>query len=232
VLIPDDTLGPAYSQESPDLFPNRLMLLGLHTVRGYDVLVLSDYSNYIYKMQNLVGEETENAMLEIYNPADMNREHLSCLNVRYFAHRGKLVAPDFEQVFQGDPNIYIYTDYFPRAYVLPENLVIPKKLHKDSQAQIMIDTPNELIVEVDLKEPGWLVVTDNFYPGWKAEADGKPLQIEKILGTFRGIFLEPGSYKIRMYYYPIAFKQGLVISLGGVLLLIGINVWAIKYRRH
>jgi hypothetical protein len=86
----------------------------------------------------------------------------------------------------------------------------------------------ELKVEVSAKAPGILIVTDQYYPGWKAFVDGVPTPIYAVDGIFRGVFLEEGSHVIEFKYQPLSFIIGAVVSLGSFLATI--SFLYISYR--
>jgi hypothetical protein len=70
----------------------------------------------------------------------------------------------------------------------------------------------ELIVEVNAKAAGLLIVTDQYYPGWNAYVDGQRTPIYAVDGIFRGVFLESGNHRIEFNYRPFSFIFGGIIS--------------------
>jgi uncharacterized membrane protein YfhO len=89
--------------------------------------------------------------------------------------------------------------------------------------------------------PAFLVLSDIFYPGWKATVDGRPAQIFQTDYVLRGIELPSGGrHKIHFYFYPTSFYLGLAITLFTILLLIGLAIFlslrqkrvAIQTRKH
>jgi hypothetical protein len=70
----------------------------------------------------------------------------------------------------------------------------------------------ELEVTVNTKAPGLLIVTDQYYPGWKAYVDGTPTPIYAVNGIFRGVFLEEGEHKVQFKYRPLSFIIGAIAS--------------------
>lgn len=67
----------------------------------------------------------------------------------------------------------------------------------------------------DLKEhkSGFLVITQNALPGWKAWVDGKPIPIYLADGIFQGIPINAQSSAVDLSYEPVSFRLGLFISL-------------------
>ena len=56
--------------------------------------------------------------------------------------------------------------------------------------------------------PGYLVLTDSFYPGWNAYLDGKPVPIYRANYMFRGIDAPAGNHAVVFKYEPASFMIG------------------------
>lgn len=100
-------------------------------------------------------------------------------------------------------------------------------------------TINQVTTEVDMPQPGWLLLTDSYFPGWKAyERVGESeeeLEIYRADGNFRAVYLEPGEHTIRFKYSPFSFKLGLYVTfLAGVITLVGFgySLWGHMYREE
>ena len=61
-------------------------------------------------------------------------------------------------------------------------------------ARIASYQPTRVVVEADSPEPGFLVLTDTFYPGWRATVDGEPREILRANYLFRGVALDGGRH--------------------------------------
>jgi Bacterial membrane protein YfhO len=79
--------------------------------------------------------------------------------------------------------------------------------------------PGEVLVRVDMAQPGYLVLTDTLYPGWRATVDGRLAEIVPADHAFRAVGLSAGAHTIVFSYTPASFRLGAWISLGAVLLL-------------
>jgi O-antigen/teichoic acid export membrane protein len=118
-------------------------------------------------------------------------------------------------------------------------------------AMITEYTPNQVLIQVSLSEPGWLVLADSHFPGWKAfrqvsdpqsakqsvsseiQAAETELPISRANGNFRAVYLEPGNWMVRFKYTPMSFKLGLYGSFIAVIvafLLLGWWAWGRLYR--
>ncbi len=90
--------------------------------------------------------------------------------------------------------------------------------------------PNRVSLRVDLESPGFLVLCDVWFPGWKAFDNGKESRVFKADYTLRSIFLESGMHQIEFVYDPLSYHIGRLITLGTLLLLLvyGGLVWKKK----
>ena len=79
-------------------------------------------------------------------------------------------------------------------------------------------------------QPGYLVLTDAYYPGWTATVDGQPAEIERADIMFRAVKVPAGQHRVELRYQPQSFSLGLLISIGTVVVLVG--VWLIVRRRN
>lgn len=88
-------------------------------------------------------------------------------------------------------------------------------------AEIRKYSPNEIIVGVNITQPRFLVLSENYYPGWKVYVDGEQQEIHKAYHTLRAVYLDVGSHKVRFMYDSAALRIGSWITLLTSLFLIG-----------
>jgi uncharacterized membrane protein YfhO len=93
-------------------------------------------------------------------------------------------------------------------------------LRRDSQS---------LEIEARLGCRGMVVVSENYFPGWRATVDGKPVPIHEVYTCLRGVVLERGLHRIRMEYRPRSVILGAMGTLSG---LLGALVLALWQRRR
>jgi hypothetical protein len=77
---------------------------------------------------------------------------------------------------------------------------------------------------------GMLVLSDTYYPGWKAYVDGKPVTIHEVNFTMRGVLVPAGPHDIEFRYRPGSFYLGAAMSAGGILGACGIVFFSRKRR--
>lgn len=118
-------------------------------------------------------------------------------------------------------------DFRPAEAVLledPPALSLTSSASTDtSVVQIRQYDPGYIAIDITT-DGGFLVLTDTWYPGWKAYADGSERAILRADYLFRAIPVEPGRHRVEFRYEPFTFKAGALISaltlLAGCILLL------------
>ena len=83
-----------------------------------------------------------------------------------------------------------------------------------------LDKPERIIVQVENAQPGILILSDTYAPGWHAAVDGQEVPILKTNGLFRGIALGAGKHTVSFEYKPLSVIAGAIISAVTVLILV------------
>jgi hypothetical protein len=94
-------------------------------------------------------------------------------------------------------------------------------------------SPNAVKIEVSLDRDGHLVLSDTYYPGWRAYVDGEEKEILRANYAFRAVPLESGQHTVLFKYEPPSFKVGLAISLAtwGIIML-GLAIMGLRRHRR
>jgi Bacterial membrane protein YfhO len=107
-----------------------------------------------------------------------------------------------------------------REVILDAPMNLKSKTDFSGQAAIKLYQNNRVEIAARLSEPGILVLTDAFYPGWKVFIGGKEQKVLRANYLFRGVELPAGNQLVEFIYEPDSFKLGLTISLLTVGLLV------------
>jgi hypothetical protein len=99
-------------------------------------------------------------------------------------------------------------------------------------ATVERQSDDEVVLSTDSAAPGYLVLADSFYPGWKAEVDGQGEEIDPANGAFRAIRLDAGRHEVRFAYESAAVRWGWIVSLVGLLCTAGLAGFALVRRRR
>lgn len=77
---------------------------------------------------------------------------------------------------------------------------------------------NHVDLKVDMASAGFVVLTDMYYPGWKAVVDETEQSAVYIVDTIlRGVFLDKGAHTVHFYYLPDTFVRGASISVAALI---------------
>jgi hypothetical protein len=79
-------------------------------------------------------------------------------------------------------------------------------------ARITRDDPEQVEVEVRAPGPRVLVLSDAFFPGWRAFVDGAEVEIRRANFVARGVFVPAGSHLVRFSYQPPGLVAGAAVS--------------------
>jgi hypothetical protein len=97
------------------------------------------------------------------------------------------------------------------------------------QVTIISYKPERVIIEADLASEGYLILTDTYYPGWRACVDGEELSIIRANLLFRAISLSAGQHRVEFSYEPASLRTGAAVS-SATLLGIVVGLWLARRR--
>jgi uncharacterized membrane protein YfhO len=75
-------------------------------------------------------------------------------------------------------------------------------------------------LRVSTDKPALLVISENYYPAWKASVDGQPTTILRANYTFRAIPLPAGQHEVRLFYESDSLRRSALVSAGLLALLL------------
>jgi hypothetical protein len=69
-------------------------------------------------------------------------------------------------------------------------------------------------VSCDAREPGWVVLADAWFPGWRATVDGAPAEVLHADYVFRAVAVGPGIHTVAFDFEPASFHAGVALAAG------------------
>jgi hypothetical protein len=123
--------------------------------------------------------------------------------------------PDQEVLLEGEP---------PPFFPLPKG-----GKGRGKGVEFISESNNRLKLLVRMKEKGFFVLSDTYFPGWKVFVNGKKEKIYRANYNFRAIPLEAGNHEVDFEYKPMSFKLGAVISFLGIIGCLIVSL-AARYR--
>jgi len=113
------------------------------------------------------------------------------------------------------------THDFSRSVILQNHPHLPSPSNESDleliPAQILSYSPEEVRIRAKTPVSCYLVLSDAFFPGWKAQVDGADRTVFRANWLVRAVRVPAGDHEVVFSYEPASFRAGLLISLGGIL---------------
>jgi hypothetical protein len=128
-------------------------------------------------------------------------------------------------------------DFDPsREVVLEGGAALEIDAQGADQVRILSYAPERVTVTLDLAAPGYLILTDANYPGWRAWVDGEPVEVLTADLLFRAVRVGAGTHQVTLTFEPRSVRVGALLSLLASVALIGLWLTArlcdVKNRRR
>jgi hypothetical protein len=211
-----------------DFNENKFAAFGIASVGGYHAAKPSLYEKF---------------QRSVVQAGRLSPAVLAMLNVKYIVIPQYVAPGEYLRlVYDGSRKIYEFAAPLPRAFLADsvavlesERAVIDSMTAPDfdpgrtalllepvpvrsvtsagSSVRIVSYGLNEIEIEASIAQPCFLVLSELYYPDWKAEVDGVQTTIHRADLLLRGMPLEPGEHKIRFYYYSRPLRVGLLLTV-------------------
>jgi hypothetical protein len=244
------------------LAPNTAMYYGLYDARGYDYPVDDRYQKFwqryaagnaplrpitslatahepALRALSLVGTSRL-----LQDPADPVLDAPG-LRVAYDGPDGRVYANrralprawvvGSQQVVTGDERTLRAvgdSDFDPRQVALVDDAVPGLGGGSGGHAAITHYGPERVEIDATSRGPGLLVLSDLYFPGWKAEVDGEEVDIERVDYLLRGVPLADGEHSVVFQYEPASWRIAWILSLTGLACLAALIAVGLRRRRR
>lgn len=169
--------------------------------------------------------------------------------IKYIFTRKKLYHLGIQRISQSKDNIKIYknkTNINTYAFVVHKH---QRAKNKDEALKLLTDKNfnfrDTVIIEDNIKfkgknkmflnnrfsvfdrkgfrifmnSPGYLVLSQSFYPGWNAYINGKEAKIYPANYALQAVYLTKGENIVDFVYEPLSFKIGWIVSIFSVIIV-------------
>ena len=89
----------------------------------------------------------------------------------------------------------------------------------EDEVSLVERSSQRVVLRVKLGSPGLLVVSEAYYPGWRAYVNGKRTRLYRADGVLRAVLLPAGEAEVEFRYEPLSLRLGALISLLALLSL-------------
>jgi hypothetical protein len=226
------------------MIPNLFILDGIPSVNNFDPLVPDRYAQWMEYLGTLLQQEKSEKATTILNLMGVGLVEFMDQNKTYgvafdtleggtrirwvpCAYSVQTGEEAWDQVIKGENDFEVLVVL--EAYSSPIN---SECINRVSASQIfnISNTANRMKLRVTGDSPGWLVISDVWYPGWHAYVDGVAVSIYRANYLFRAVPLSAGSHEVEFVYRPLTFWLGFGISMLAWSALV--IFWLVFRRRH
>ena len=142
-------------------------------------------------------------------------------------------------------NVYQHSEAFPRAWAVHElvqasNPEVGKRMIMEQVSDFhhmafLLDpaphletcgspdgvavqehAPNRVRIQVKMACKGMVILSDTFFPGWRATIDGASAPIYEVNAAMRGVIVPAGAHTLTFQYRPASVVWGALLTLLGV----------------
>jgi len=232
---------------------NRFMVFDISSVGGYHPAKLSAYDAFLPAFAGALANGS-------FALLDMMNVRYVVAGARLPDHP-QLQPLWTGRDFEGQPRaIYENTGALPRAWVVGDYRVAGSEQVLEAIAQPGFDprrmvyldrepplrpeagdssaaavetrrTMDEVAFAVDMDRPGLLVVSEVFYPDWKATVNGAPVEVLRANGVLRALALPAGHHEVVFVYDRSLIEKSAGISIGAFVLTLLVLVASWVTRR-
>jgi Bacterial membrane protein YfhO len=237
--------------------PNLATMYGLEDARGYTAMTF-------HPLSDTIDLWSVRQVIWFNRVDDLTRPFLSLLNVRYAIAAKNFVAPRGWHVMARDWTGQILENEraLPRAFVpasvrvgvpageafkeisaeadfartawISLEVIKPSEYENGPGTVDVREEANGLRLTAQMEAPGWVVISEAAWKGWRARLDGEPAVLVRADHAFLALFVPRGRHEIRLSYLPRSFVLGRAISGATLAILLtwaAISI-AVRHRKR
>ena len=202
--------------------PNFFTHYKIQTIEGYDPLYLRSYGEFVTLFEREDHDISSPLGLNrIITPHNYNSQLFDFLNVKYILSLDEIESDKLIKVFtEGQTKVYLNKSSFDRVFFVEKtelvsldlSNIVGSDLRKTatiynsappvfslSKGKIIDMRYSENIIEFKTQNEGngFVVISDTYYPTWKAYVDGVETKIYLTNHAFRGVVVPQGLHTVQ-----------------------------------
>jgi hypothetical protein len=119
------------------------------------------------------------------------------------------------------PETSVILSEVPASQTLPTEAVATPFTSKVEMADFQV---NHISLRVTTSSTAALVLSQIWFPGWKATVDGDEVPVLRADGALTGVLLPAGSHDVRFVFRPLSFTIGAFITILTVLVVVALII--------
>jgi hypothetical protein len=130
---------------------------------------------------------------------------------------------EMEQLYDAKKGVaYLWADH-------KKNVISGHENKSDNQVELEYFSFGEMKFRSLSINEEFLVVMDSWHPYWRAQVDGREVEVIKANGVFKGIPIPEGDHNIRLFFDNKPYRYGIWVSVLSWILFI--SSWVRLYRK-
>lgn len=234
--------------QGPLFAPNIAAHYGLEDVRGYQAMTFARLAE-TFPLWSIPQPVWSNRVDNLTAPM------LSMMNVRFALALPESPVPPSWRLVGRYPGYQLLENsrVLPRAFI-PRmvhtgmtNVIRDMRACSDFGAEAWIETPgatmdaangagsvrvrtdgSRLLLHASMQSPGWVVVSETAWKGWRATSGRDPIKIHFADRAFLGMYIAAGEHDIVLAYRPKVVTTGAIVSMASAL---GLAIVLVRRRR-
>lgn len=156
-------------------------------------------------------------------------ENEQVLPKAFIVHRAKVAATEKDALRElkdenFDPPKCVLLDKSPRNEIFSEG--------ESERVEIKKYSPNEIIIEANTVTPGFLILSEIWYPTWKVYVNGQPAEIYKSYLALMSVYVDKGRHVVKFTHESFSLKFGSWITFSTMIFLIIVTAAGIWRKRR
>ncbi|MHA1568206.1 MAG: YfhO family protein, partial [Alphaproteobacteria bacterium] len=100
----------------------------------------------------------------------------------------------------------------------------------DDQVEVSESWDGHLDLQTQSEQKRFLVISEIWHPGWRADLDGKPLPLHRANLALLGAWIPPGRHRLTLHHHQPYWRLGALITLAAV--AICLLLWLYTRRKR
>jgi hypothetical protein len=159
-------------------------------------------------------------------------KNISAFNRAFMVYH-YLIADDQQQTLD---LLKAYSGQLKNTAIVFRKDIQAMPLTMNTQGTYTIDftkySPESITISCTTSHPGLFFISNTYFPGWHATVDGESTKVLRVDYAFQGLWLTQGSHTIELKYAPSSFKYGVLLSIIGIISLIGFYIIVFRKKEY
>jgi hypothetical protein len=114
-------------------------------------------------------------------------------------------------------------DVAKQAIVQDAMVELPPDAGPSREVRVVQRSNCRVSLRAKLARPGLLVLSEGYYPGWRASIDGREARVVRVNVMMRGVTLPAGEHEVEFHFRSRSIEAGAALSFAGLAALVALR---------